>query len=317
MSGLPPEDSRNVVIVGAGAVGGCLAEQLARGEGNRVFFAAAGERLKRLSQTPPVVNGRSLEIEVLPFDRPAIEIDLIVLAVKAPQLTEAIEALKPLVGVNTTILSLLNGIDSESQIAAVYGWDRTLYGYVVQIDAIRSGNSIKSLSKGHFVFGKEKNNTLCDRVCLVKEIFERAGADCEVPADMIRQLWWKFMVNVGMNPPSAILRAPYGVFQECAEAHSLMVGSMNEVISVASAEGISLDGQDIAAWTSVLKSLDPDGKTSMLQDVEAGRATEVDIFCGAMSRLGRKHGIPTPLNNFMYKAIRAIEHSAQKKGVPA
>ena len=251
-----------------------------------------------------------MDLDVLSFGPPPVEIDLLVLAVKAPQLAQVLKEIDALVGVNTTILSLLNGIDSQNEIAAVYGWDRTLYGYVVQIDAIRDGNSVRSLSDGRFVFGKEKRTTVSKRVDLTREIFERAGVNSDVPEDMIRQLWWKFMVNVGMNPPSAILRASYGVFQECAEARSLMTGAMEEVISLASAEGIALDSEDVVAWDSVLETLDPEGKTSMLQDIEAGRVTEIDIFCGAVSRLGQKHAIPTPLNDLMYKVIRAMEYVA-------
>lgn len=304
-----PADIGSVVIVGAGAVGGCLAAQLSACDMNKVYFAAGGGRLERLLQSPLVVNDQPLNIEVLPFERQSFEIDLLILATKAPQLSQALEDIQPLVGQDTTILSLLNGIDSEIQIAATYGWERTLYGYVVQIDAMRIGHSVKSLSRGRFVFGKENNETVSERVASAREIFERAGVDCEIPVDMIRRLWWKFMVNVGMNPPSAILRAPYGVFQECAEARSLMISSMTEVISVASAKGIALDENDVTAWSSVLDRLDPAGKTSMLQDIEAGRITEVDTFCGALSRLGKKHGVPTPLNDFMYKVIRALEYA--------
>jgi 2-dehydropantoate 2-reductase len=305
-----PSDTKNVVIIGAGAIGGCLAAQLVTCGQNNVCFAAGGDRLKRLREAPIVVNGQTLNLDVLSFERPPVEIDLLVLAVKAPQLSQVLKEIDALVGENTTILSLLNGIDSENEIAAVYGWERTLYGYVVQIDAIRDGNSVRSLSDGRFVFGKEKNTTVSKRVDLTRSIFERAGVNCDVPEDMTRQLWWKFMVNVGMNPPSAILRASYGVFQECAEARALMTGAMQEVISLASAEGIALDSEDVAAWDSVLETLDPEGKTSMLQDIEAGRVTEVDIFCGAVSRLGQKHAIPTPLNDLMYKVIRAMEYVA-------
>jgi 2-dehydropantoate 2-reductase len=295
------------VIVGAGAVGASLAAQLADCDANRVFFAAGGERLARLQEEPLVVNGEALEVGVLPIDSVAVDVDLLILTVKAPQLAGALGEMERLVGEGTTILSLLNGIESEAEIAAVYGWGRTLYGFVVGIDATRSGRQVRALSRGRFVFGRERNAVVSKRVAMTKRIFKRAGVACEVPVDMMRQLWWKFMVNVGINPLSAILRAPYGVFQECAEARSLMEESIGEVLPLARAEGVGLDDDDVAAWQRILKGLDPMGKTSMLQDVEAGRETEVDIFCGAVSRLGRKHGVATPLNDTMGRMIRAIE----------
>lgn len=263
--------------------------------------------MKRLRERPLLVNGRPLDVEVLSVDEPSIEVDLLILAVKAPQLPQALKEISVLVGKNTTILSMLNGIDSERQIAAFYGWERTLYGFVVKIDAIRVGYEVRSMAKGRFVFGKENNEVISPRVAQTREIFERAGVDYEIPVDMIRKLWWKFMVNVGMNPPSAILRAPYLVFQKCKEARSLMNESFREVLAVASAEGIGLGEDDIASWNAILDKLDPAGKTSMLQDIEAGRRTEEDIFCGAVSRLGQKHGIPTPLNDYMHQMIQAIE----------
>lgn len=298
---------RTVVIVGAGAVGASLAGQLVACAANRVLFAARGERLRRLREGALRVNGQALDVGVVSVEAPAEAVDLLILTVKAPQLVEALEDIKGLVGEGTTILSLLNGIESEEQIATVYGWERTLYGYVVGIDATRSGRKVRALSRGKFVFGRERNEVVSERAAMAGEIFERAGVAHEIPVDMMRQLWWKFMVNVGINPLSAILRAPYGVFQECEDARSLMEASIEEVLPLAAAEGVQLNHDEVMRWQTILAGLDPTGKTSMLQDVEAGRETEVDIFCGAVSRLGRKHDIATPLNDMMGRMICAIE----------
>jgi len=302
---------RNVVIVGAGAVGASLAAQLVACTQNKIFFAAGPERRRRLQEEQLRVNDRLLNVEVLPLEEPPFDVDLLILTVKSLHLRQALIDIKPLVAEGTTILSLLNGIESEEQIAAVYGWERTLYGYVVGIDATRSGCEVRALSRGRFVFGRSNNEVVSERVARARDVFERAGVECEIPADMIRQLWWKFMVNVGINPLSAILRAPYRAFQESGDAHSLMDQSMEEVLLLASAEGVPLDRDDMARWHAILRRLDPTGKTSMLQDVEAGRPTEVDIFCGAVSRLGRKHDIPTPLNDTMGRMLGAIESQFQ------
>lgn len=300
-------NKKNIVIVGAGAVGASLAAQLVVSEENKVYFAANGDREKRLREESLVVNGKTLDIPVVPFNKPDLGFDLLILSVKSPQLNQVLQEIGLLLSERTTVLSLLNGIQSEEQIAAVYGWERTLYGYVVGIDAVRSDNSIRSLSNGRFVFGRKNNKEISKRVAEVRDIFEAAGVDYEIPADMIRKLWWKFMVNVGINPSSAILRAPYKVFQNCNDARSLMNNSIDEVLSVSTAEGIGLDRNDVDVWHSILDGLDPTGKTSMLQDVEAKRQTEVDIFCGTISALGRKHSISTPLNDAMSQMIKVIE----------
>ena len=117
------------------------------------------------------------------------------------------------------------------------------------------------------------------------------------------------MINVGVNPTSAVIRAPYGVFQTSPEARKLMETSMREVISLAKANGVNLTDQDLQDWIVVLKTLSPDGKTSMLQDIEAGFKTEVEIFCEKVVQLGKTHGIPTPVNQTILRIIRVLEQN--------
>ena len=124
---------------------------------------------------------------------------------------------------------------------------------------------------------------------------------------MIRSLWYKFMINVGINQASAVLRAPYGVFQDMPEAKEVMESAMRETVALSEALGTGLSGPDVATWYDTLKNLAPDGKTSMLQDVEAKRKTEVDAFAGTVLRLGEAAGLAVPVNRTLYNLIRAIE----------
>jgi 2-dehydropantoate 2-reductase len=107
------------------------------------------------------------------------------------------------------------------------------------------------------------------------------------------------MLNVGINQASAVLRAPYGAFAVEGDARSLMNALMSEVFLAAAAEGVELDESDLSRWYAVLDRQPVDGKTSMHQDVEAGRPTEVGIFAGEVVALGERHGIPTPYNQAM------------------
>jgi 2-dehydropantoate 2-reductase len=120
-------------------------------------------------------------------------------------------------------------------------------------------------------------------------------------------MWWKFMINVGINQTSSLLGAPYGVFQTVPDAQAIMEAAMREVIACAQASGVNLVEQDIADWYTFLNTLHPEGKTSMLQDVDAGRKTEVDMFAGKIVALGHEYGIPTPVNELLLHAIRVIE----------
>ena len=125
---------------------------------------------------------------------------------------------------------------------------------------------------------------------------------------MIRMLWWKFMVNVGINQASAVLRAPYSVFQSNPDAQGLMETLMQEVVILANALHVNLTKQDVQDWYPVLNLLSPQGKTSMLQDIEAKRKTEVDIFSGKVIQLGKTFAIPTPVNQTIFQVIRVLEH---------
>jgi len=115
------------------------------------------------------------------------------------------------------------------------------------------------------------------------------------------------MINVGVNQASAVMRAPYGVFHNNPQAQALMEALMREVVTLAQEVGVNLSEQDIAEWYPVLRRLSPEGKTSMLQDVEAGRKTEVDVFGGKVVALGKAHRVPVPVNETVVQIIRVLE----------
>jgi 2-dehydropantoate 2-reductase len=133
---------------------------------------------------------------------------------------------------------------------------------------------------------------------------------------MIQTLWWKFMINVGINQASAALRSTYGLFQTSREAKDLMESAMREVAAIARGLGIDLTEEDILKWNRVLSGLSPGGKTSMLQDVEAGRKTEVEMFAGKVMELGRRHNIPTPVNEKLYRLIKGMEQGQNNGNSP-
>ena len=118
------------------------------------------------------------------------------------------------------------------------------------------------------------------------------------------------MINVGVNQASAMMRAPYGLFHTSSDARAVMFGLMREVLALAACEGIHLEEQDLAVWDAFLQTLSPQGKTSMLQDIDAGRRTEVEIFAGKVVELGRTYGVPTPMNEMALHVIRTLESNA-------
>lgn len=303
---------RTISVIGHGAMGSAYASIFYSMDGNCVSFVAGGERFNRLRRDGVNVNGKHYPIPVLrPEDRspPA---DLVIVAVKHHHLEAAIRDMENRVGGKTTILSVMNGIESEERIGALYGIDAVLYAVAVGIDAVRVGNRVSYANRGKILFGEAKNLFLTERVKRVQALFDRAGIAHETPSDMVRTLWWKFMINVGINQASAALRAPYSVFQTSQEARELMVSAMREVMVLADKANVHLSETDLAQWYTILANLNPLGKTSMLQDVEAGRKTEVEMFAGKVIELGRRYNVPTPVNERLHVLIKEIEGSYER-----
>ena len=303
-----------ISIIGAGALGAVYASLLYDMDRDCVSFIATGDRRERLRGEGVVVNGRHYRIPVIPPGDASPPADLMMVAVKHHHLDAAIGEMKSRIGPKTIILSVMNGIDSEERIGAACGMEKVLYALNMGIDALREGNRVTFTTLGKIFFGEAQNPVITKRVARVQALFDRAGIVSETPPDMIRTLWWKFLVNVGINQASAVLRAPYGVFQTSSEARNLMESAMREVIAIAGKAGVDLSERDITEFYKVLSTLGPKGKTSMLQDVEAGRKTEVDMLAGRILSLGKRYGVPTPVNQRLYDSIRAMETS---KAAPA
>jgi 2-dehydropantoate 2-reductase len=271
-------------------------------------------RYDRLRAEGLVVNDKRYSIPVVHPDKADLQADLIIVALKNHNLPEAVHDLKNRIGDHTTLISVMNGLDSEEYLGSVYGMDKVLYAIAVATDAVREGRSVIYTNPGKIYFGDAENSHPSKRALRVQATFEKAGIVSEIPSDMIRMLWWKFMVNVGINQASAVIRATYGVFQSSLDARALMEALMREVIDLAKAVGVSLGEQDLDEWYGVLKTLSPKGKTSMLQDIEAGRKTEVDIFAGKVVELGRSHGIPTPVNQTLLNIVHVLEQFPSRGG---
>lgn len=294
-------------VLGLGAVGAAYASRFVEA-GADLRVVADPARAQRYRDESTIVNGLAYRFTVLDDDLPS---DLVIVAVKHPQLAEAIELLRPCVGRDTIVLSLLNGIDSEDRLRAGLPGAHVPYAISVGIDAVRKGREVRYSSLGRILFG-EATNTDPPTAALsrVAAMLAQAGIPHLVPADMLHELWWKFLINVGANQVSALARAPYRVLQDRDQpARQVMIAAQREVIAVANASGIALDASDLQRWLEVLDGLGPDNYTSMAQDALAGRPTEVDIFGGAVVELGRRTGLPVPVNATLHGLLKGAAAS--------
>jgi len=298
---------QKVIVSGLGAIGSAYAARIYDTSPELVTVVVDTERLERYQREGITINGKAYSFRMVTPDVSEKPADLILIAVKYHQLGEAIQEIRNFVGENTIILSLQNGITSETMVGEAFGMDKVLHSFVVGTDAVRVGTSTRYSSIGKIVFGDRSNRKDDPKVLAVQEFFDRVHVPYEVPNDIMREMWWKFMMNVGVNQVSAVLKAPYGVFRKVKEARELWEMGAREVLAIAERAGIHLVEADIQEHLRIAEALSPEGKTSMLQDVEAGRKTEVEIFAGTVAQMGDAYGIDTPVNDLLFKLIRAME----------
>lgn len=293
-------------ILGLGAMGSMYAADFIDA-GEDVRIIARDQRADRIQRDGFVLNDKAYHPTVTRPTDDAQPLDLILIGVKQHHLAAVLDDLAPFIGPETQLVSLLNGLDSEEMLIDRFGESHVIYCTTVGMTPLRDGNRVRAMNKGKLVIGAAENDPPPDRVLRVKAVLERSGITTDTPPDMMRAMWWKLMVNVAINQTTASTRMTFGEARESDAARALMDGLGGEVIAVAQAAGINLVPADLLDFYAILDTLDPIGKTSMYQDVEAGRTNEVDIFAGAVVRFGQKYGVPTPYNTTLLHILRGLQ----------
>lgn len=298
---------KTVSIIGVGAVGAVVAWKLRNYLGkDNVEIIVEGERKKRYEENGLFLNGEKLDFKYV-FPNESKKADLLILATKNLQLEEALKLSKNSVGVNTLIMSLLNGIQSECDIAKVYGEKNLIYSFVLSLNSIHVGNKIECSNFGEIIFG-EKDNSKTDRTEALCNLFENSKIKYKNPDDIHLEMWKKFLLNVTVNSLTAITRSGYGAFKN-QEMKDLALQAGNEVVKVANAVGVGLTNEMLSEIVDLMCTHDPKGKTSMFQDVEAKRKTENEWLAKTVVKLGKENKIPTPTVEILQKLISVTEYS--------
>ena len=297
---------KTVAIVGMGALGMLYGEQLQKVlPAGAVRFVMDEERFKRHKNDKYEVNGveQSFTLQSVAQVEP---VDLVIVATKFSGLNEALEEMQGLVGPQTIIFSVLNGISSEEYIKERYGDDNLLYCVALGMDAVREGTSLTYQHKGILKLGmlaKKQRPALA----AVMALLEKAGIQYVIEEDILHALWAKLLLNVGINQTCMVYETNYGGAFTNEEARQDMFAAMHEVITVAQREGIKLTEADFEGCVKVLRGLSPEGLPSMRQDAMSKRKSEVELFASTIIRLGAKHNVPTPVNQRYYDIIKAME----------
>lgn len=306
------KEIKNVLVCGIGAVGSIYADKIEKFTPQNLRVLVDEARLERYKKNPTVFNGRVLDFNyILPNDT-SFKADLIIIATKFDGLNDVIKNIKNFVYDDTVILSLLNGVTSEKIIAKTYGREKLLYSYFIGHSAIRDGRNITHDDVNTIVYGSENSNDF-ENVERIQDFFEQAGINYLIPDDIIHSLWLKYMLNVSANQTTAILRMNFGEMLENDKCMDFAINVMKEVQAIAKAEGVRNTESMLDETIKHLHTMIPEGKTSMLQDVEAGRKTEVEMFAGTVIKLGKEFGIPTPYNKIIKEIIEIIHRQQDIK----
>jgi 2-dehydropantoate 2-reductase len=294
---------RNAALIGLGAIGILYAARISARDPDSLRIIADSARIARYRADPPSLNGRRLDLQYVTPETPGPPADLVLVAVKSTGLSAAIPAIAPFLAPHTQILPLLNGISAQDPLAAAFGWPRVLHGFVYCSSSMRTGNAVVQGGGDKLVFGEAVNSPPSPRVQAVADYLDRLGIRHEIPADMRAAQWKKFILNIGINQAQAVLRTPSLGIQQNPEALRFARALMDEAAAIGAALGIP-GAAEVPPWAeTVILQAAPDNKTSMLQDVEAGRTPEIDLFAETVCRLGRELGIPTPANEIVLRQL--------------
>lgn len=301
-----------VAIVGLGALGIMYGHFLARAIGQEnVFFVCDEGRVKRYKDAEVTFNG-----EVCPFvyataENAPFRPDLVIFAVKGNDLEDAVRMTLPLIAEDTVIISVLNGISSEETIERIAGRGLILPCIAQKMDAKKDGFSVVSGKFGELCFGAPSGagEALKEANEVLMTFFDSIGMPYEAADDIEHKLWCKWMLNVGVNQVMTVGNAVFADMHRAGELRNRMLGAMREVMALSKAVGpsVEISEKDFTDWVAIIDNLNPAGMPSMRQDRLAGRLSEVEFFSGTVIAKGREYGVATPINEALYREIKAIE----------
>ena len=296
---------KSVAVLGAGAVGSYVIWGLSEKKDIRLGVIASGERAKRLKNKGCKINDTVYHPEVWTPEE-AHGVDFLIVSLKYGALPGALDNITAVTGENTVIMSLMNGVDSEEIIAEKVGAEHLLHAIIkVASHKENDGYVFNPEATLGIIFGEVSAPYDSERVQAVLDLFSGTGLHYRATDCILEEIWSKFRLNVCNNLPQAILGAGVGCYRDSVHMKAISDGLRAELMAIAEAKGIDISKADVSSGRG--SAVPPTARYSTLQDLDAGRHTEIDMFSGALIRMGKALGIPTPYNEFTYHMIKALE----------
>ena len=300
---------QSVAVLGAGAVGSYVLWGLSGKPGVKLGVIAEGDRAKRLLENGCGINGKVYRPEVWTPEQ-AHGVDFLVVCLKYGALPGALDSIRRTVGENTVVMSLMNGVDSEEIIGAEVGAEHVIHSLIkVASHKEADGYHFNPETTLGIIYGELNAPYESERVQAIADLFAGTGIRFRVTEHIREEMWAKFRLNVCNNLPQAILGAGVGCYRDSVHMKAISDGLRGELEAIAAAKGIDISKAESGRGSAV----PPTARYSTLQDLDAKRHTEIDMFSGALMRMGRELGIPTPYNAFTYHIIKAMEEKNDGK----
>ncbi|HLE62047.1 MAG TPA: 2-dehydropantoate 2-reductase [Pyrinomonadaceae bacterium] len=304
-----------IAVLGSGGVGGYFGGRLALA-GEHVTFIARGEHLKVLRTTGLKVDSIDGNFLIHPAKataepREVGPVDLVVLGVKAWQVPEAARAMKPMVGPETTVLPLQNGVDAALQLAAELGHEPVIGGLCKIVSCLVEPGHIRHAGFEPSVMFGELDNRRTDRIENIHAAFTHAGVKAAIASDIQVALWTKLLFIAAFSGVGALRRTPAGALRSDPETRSLLLQAMEEIYALAHARGIALPEDSVEKAIASVDSLPADGTSSMQRDIAAGKPSELEAQNGAVVRMARESGVEVPTHEFIYGKLALLEMKAR------
>jgi 2-dehydropantoate 2-reductase len=297
----------NIAIFGAGGVGGYFGGLLAQA-GHEVTFIARGDHLTAIRQNGLKVLSVNGDFTISPAEAtedPADvgPVDYVILGVKHYHLPDVAPQIKPLVGPNTTVVPLLNGVDAHDYLIESLGPKPVVGGLCSIVAMIESPGVIRQLSKLRRVIVGELDYRKSERVDKLIQAWKACGAEAIHAEDIHAAMWTKYLFISSLGGVSSLARVSIGELRENAHTRKLYADAMREVEALARAQDIQLAPDVVASALELTDSFEPSATSSMQRDVTSGSPFELEAFSGKIVRLGKELGVSTPVHEAMYALL--------------
>lgn len=304
-----------IAVIGAGGVGGYFGGRLAEA-GHDVTFVVRGATLRALKENGLRVSSIDGDFTISPAsatdDASSLgPVDVVLLAVKAWQVEEAARLALPLLGSDTAVVPLQNGIDAPEVIAPIVGAERTCGGLCAIVSFVVEPGVIRHAGAKPIVMFGELDGRSSSRLESLRDAFLESGVSCEIPPDIRHSMWTKFLFIAPLSGIGAVSRVPVGTWRDVPETRALAVRALREIEAIAAAEGVTLGVGAIDRTLARYDGLPADSTASLQRDVMGGRPSEVDAQIGTVVRLARRHGIDVPVHETILAALIPSERAAR------